>query len=75
MPIFEYICQDCGKKSEILLKSSSQKPACDCGSENLLKQFSAFAVSEGSAPSLGGCADGSCGIPSSPCSSGMCGLN
>ena len=75
MPIYEYICQDCGQKSEILMKSSEQKAVCFCGSENLKKQFSAFAVSEGSASSFGGCADGSCSLPSSPCASGMCGLN
>ena len=74
MPIFEYVCQDCGKQSEILIRTAEQKPVCACGSERMEKQFSAFAVSN-AAPSFGGgCADGSCGLPSSPCASGMCGL-
>ncbi len=75
MPIFEYICQDCGQKNEILLKSREQSPVCSCGSHNLKKQLSAFAVSESSSGAVGGCADGSCGLQRPSCSSGMCGLN
>jgi len=73
MPIFEYKCEDCGKKVEMLIRSSSDQPVCECGSKNLKKLFSAFAVSEKSSS----CASGSCGLPAagpSPCSSGMCGL-
>ncbi len=74
MPIFEYLCKRCGKKSEILIRNSEQKPQCECGSENLEKIFSSFAMPEASGHS-GGCADGSCRLqPSSPCASGMCGL-
>lgn len=80
MPIFEYQCNDCKEKYEILHKSLSNpsKVECPkCQSENHAKLFSAFSsnVSSGSdfAP---GCASGSCGVPaaSSPCSNGMCGL-
>jgi putative FmdB family regulatory protein len=75
MPIFEYICQDCGKRQEILLKGRGEDPICGCGSRNLTKLLSAFAVSESSRHSVGGCADGSCGLQRSSCVSGMCGLN
>lgn len=75
MPIFEYICQDCGQKKEILLKSRDESPVCSCGSRNLKKQLSAFAVAERSASPVGGCPDGSCGLQRSSCASGMCGLN
>jgi len=74
MPIFEYRCEDCGKVSEILIRNSTQEPQCSCGSHQMEKQFSAFAVSEVKPSFSGGCADGSCGVPSSPCASGMCGL-
>lgn len=74
MPIYEYVCKDCGKKSEILVRSNETVLKCECGSENLEKVFSTFAVSD-SVSTGGGCADGSCSLAhSSPCASGMCGL-
>ncbi len=75
MPIYEYVCKDCGKKSEILVRANDTALRCECGSTKMEKVFSTFAVSE-SASSLGGCSDGSCSLAnSSPCASGMCGLN
>lgn len=82
MPIFEYKCNDCGRKFDILHKSSSnlQEVVCpDCQSTNSKKLLSSFSasVNSGSNYSTGApCSDGSCGIPSyGGCSSGMCGLN
>lgn len=74
MPMFEYKCQDCGKQFETLLKNRQETVTCECGSQNLTKLLSSFAVSEGSG-SVSGCSDGSCSLPSSPCASGMCGLS
>ena len=74
MPLYEYICNNCGKKSELLVRTSDMEPVCDCGSKDMERIFSPFAVSEGSGNSPAGCSDGSCGLPSSPCASGMCGL-
>ena len=73
MPIYEYLCQDCGKKSEILIRNSEQKPECECGSQKMEKVLSAFAVNSHSQAS--GCASGACSLPQSPCASGMCGLS
>ena len=74
MPIYEYICKTCGKKSEYYLKNRNENVSCSCGSSQLERALSSFAVTEGSGSSpAGGCADGSCGFQS-PCSSGMCGL-
>ena len=75
MPIFEYQCKSCGKQAEYLLKSQQEKPQCTCGSRDLEKKFSAFAVSEGQSSAHAGCSDGSCGIQAPSCASGMCGLN
>lgn len=82
MPLFEYKCNDCSQKFEVLVKSSAHEKevTCpSCKSVNHKKLFSSFSASvSGSATaSFGGCSDGSCGIPSSSsgCSSGMCGLN
>lgn len=74
MPIYEYICQDCGQKSEILIRNSEQVPQCQCGSEKMEKLLSPFAVSSHTHQS-GGCSSGSCSLPHSSCASGMCGLS
>ena len=71
MALFEYKCKECGVVSEHLVYSDSDKVACPkCGSENLEKLLSGFAVSvkSGSVPTdtsncpNGGCCGGSCGI-------------
>ena len=50
MPLFDYLCLDCNKESEILVTSgdSSDKVQClSCGSFNLKKQLSAHASISG----------------------------
>ncbi|MFH1195780.1 MAG: zinc ribbon domain-containing protein [bacterium] len=81
MPVFEYKCNDCGKKFDILHKSSANLsevicPACQ--SKNSKKLLSSFSASTSSAGFDGGssCSDGSCSVPSyGGCANGMCGLN
>jgi putative FmdB family regulatory protein len=50
MPIFEYMCVECGSTFEKLVRTSDTQPiVCPkCESERVLKQFSTFAVSGGS---------------------------
>lgn len=80
MPLFEYKCNECSKKYEVLHKSSvnENEIVCpECNSKNSRKIFSTFSASV----SLSGngsesCASGACSVPSySGCSNGMCGLN
>jgi putative FmdB family regulatory protein len=57
MPIFEFVCPECGKSFEELVRSSGQlgEVVCpDCGSGNVKKKISTFAsrVSGGSGASL-----------------------
>jgi putative FmdB family regulatory protein len=81
MPLFEYKCNDCNTKYEVLHKSISNPSdvICpNCNSLNAKKLLSTFSASI--SDSLGssdsnGCTDGSCGLPSGGCASGMCGLN
>jgi putative FmdB family regulatory protein len=41
MPLFEYLCLDCGRVSEVLVTSSQDKAEChDCGSQKLRKLLS-----------------------------------
>lgn len=82
MPIFEYKCNDCNKKFEVLHKSSAnlEEVICpECQSKNHKKLLSSFSASTGSSTYDSGssCSDGSCGVPSygGGCANGMCGLN
>ncbi|MDE3168944.1 MAG: zinc ribbon domain-containing protein [Acidobacteriota bacterium] len=72
MPIFEYVCDDCGERYEKLVMSKSTKIACPkCESSKRTIQLSVFAApangakaSNGSSSepsSGGGCCGGSCG--------------
>ena len=46
MPIYEYLCEECGKRSSALLaRFSSPDPACPhCGKPSLQRQVSTFAT-------------------------------
>lgn len=65
MPIYEYKCKKCGESFEALVRGT-QKPACPkCGSKNLSKLVSGFAVSVKSSaackhPGGGGHSHGCC---------------
>jgi putative FmdB family regulatory protein len=57
MPIFEYLCLDCGKTSEILIAVSDDIPYCNsCSGRNLKKLLSPHSSMSGpsknSMPSL-----------------------
>lgn len=42
MPLYDYLCLDCGKLSEILITGSNEKLQCDtCGGTQLKKMLSA----------------------------------
>ncbi|GAB6094649.1 hypothetical protein JCM14469_09010 [Desulfatiferula olefinivorans] len=42
MPIYDFMCNDCGKLSEILVTSADQEPVCRfCGGRKLEKRMSA----------------------------------
>lgn len=64
MPLYEYLCQDCDRESELLV-NSGQEPTCpECGSAKLTKLLSVVA-----APSRNGTADAQRDMPQGPCSS------
>jgi putative FmdB family regulatory protein len=62
MPLFEFLCLDCGKTSEVLVTTSDDGPVCgDCGSANLKKLLSAPSTLSGSPnASLPGPGDTAC---------------
>ncbi len=81
MPVFEYRCEDCNTKYEILHigKEKSEDVFCpQCKSIKHKKLLSAFSpsIASGSTSAGDSCATGACDIPSyGGCSTGMCGLN
>jgi putative FmdB family regulatory protein len=70
MPIFEYLCKDCGQPFEkIVPRYDSPADCIHCNSENVEKQLSVFAVA-GPSKDSGDAGCGRCGA-SQP---GRCGL-
>ena len=69
MPLFAFVCRDCEKASEILVRAD-ESPVCpQCGSKHMEKQLSHFAPMRGAesgpppAPACAGCAGGGQGCP------------
>lgn len=65
MPIFEFVCADCGKPFEELVLSTSKigEVTCPvCQSQNIIKKISTFAsrLSGGSTFSFGSASSSSC---------------
>jgi len=74
MPIFEYICQDCGRAFERIVPRHDSKTDCPhCNSEHIDKQLSVFAVAGPTGGDAGAAMDAGCGRcgASQP---GMCGM-
>lgn len=68
MPIYEFICDECGAEFEELVRNGD-KPKCDaCSSREVRRIFSKFAVHSSSANLGGKGADKSC----SSCASSSC---
>jgi putative FmdB family regulatory protein len=52
LPLFDYLCLECGKSSEILITNSNDHPECgSCGSKKLQKLLSPHSSMSG--PSKG----------------------
>lgn len=72
MPIYEYLCEDCGTKFEKLVRNGAEVACPSCGTDHLKQELSTFAApsnSAGGAPQMGGCPAGMCRTPS------VCGRN
>jgi len=70
MPIYEFNCKECGKDSELLVRSSKWKgEKCpECGSMRLEKKLSTFAPGGHSADPMPTCTG-------QPSSCGRCSMN
>ena len=66
MPIFEYVCEDCGSKFEKLVRNGDAIACPDCGQSHLETVLSTFAAhSNGKAKNAGvpACPGGMCRTP------------
>ncbi len=71
MPIFEYVCEDCNRVFEALVRGS-QEPECpQCHGRRLKQQISVFAVGAPRSASSA-TANGGCGAPSCCMGTGSC---
>jgi putative FmdB family regulatory protein len=76
MPIYEYICDDCGTKFEKLVRNGNAAACPTCGEARLTPTLSTFAAHSSSGKASGGrasefpsCAGGMCQTPD------LCGRN
>ncbi len=77
MPIFEYLCEDCGNKFEKLVRRADSEaagalPCPACGQTHVTTQFSTFAAHANGSPKesvMPSCAGGMCRTPD------VCGRN
>lgn len=73
MPIFEYLCKDCGHPFErIVPRYDSEVDCVHCSSANVEKQLSVFAVAGSSSASRSEAQDAGCGRCGAA-QPGMCG--
>ncbi|MBI4455171.1 MAG: zinc ribbon domain-containing protein [Acidobacteria bacterium] len=75
MPIFEFVCSDCGTRFEKILRHAEEATDCSCcHSIKVTRQLSPFAVRSSSGPNGAPSDDGGpceCGAPRR----GMCSMN
>jgi putative FmdB family regulatory protein len=74
MPIYEYICDDCGTNFEKLVRNGDAVACPDCGESHLTPKLSTFAAHSsgkagGQAAEFPSCAGGMCQTPD------LCGRN
>lgn len=72
MPIYEYLCEDCGTKFEKLMRNGDSVACPSCGEAHLKPELSTFAAHSGGKAKqseMPSCAGGMCRTPD------LCGMN
>ena len=73
MPIFEYVCQECNHRFEMIMQGSAAPTCPSCKATKLAKQFSSFGVGS-TAGWYTSSAPGSCGTCGDPRGPGACSM-
>jgi putative FmdB family regulatory protein len=71
MPLYEYTCEDCHERVELLVQGTAQPVCPQCGGEHLKKEWSTFSTNEAPASSAAAPSPGCCCMGPN----GACGLN
>jgi len=61
MPLYEYTCEECGKRFEKLAHSGDEVDCPGCGSSDTARNLGSFSVATGDAAD-GGCPTGTCSL-------------
>jgi putative FmdB family regulatory protein len=77
MPIYEYVCRDCGSPFEKLVRRFGEQVFCpSCAGGSVDKQLSVFAVASANPAPFASCGAGACGgdagCAAGPCGGGAC---
>ena len=75
MPLFRYACDRCHAESELLIRGEAQPVCPKCGSAEIVRQASRFNAVNGGGNGGKQAELAPCGMPSSCCRGGSCGLN
>ncbi len=67
MPLYGYVCRDCGGAFEVLVRGGEDVSCTKCGSLALTRQVSAAAPLTGSTPAPAGCGMSSCCMAQGGC--------
>ncbi|MDR0869122.1 MAG: zinc ribbon domain-containing protein [Planctomycetota bacterium] len=70
MPLYEYVCDDCGEKFEVLTARGARVACEKCGGKKVTKAFSTFATATAAAAPA--CADSCQNFSASGCCGGHC---
>ena len=65
MPIYTYICQDCGEKFDLLVGVTMEKEELKCkkcNSRKIQKTFSTFSMGKSGFSDSGSCPTGTCSL-------------
>jgi putative FmdB family regulatory protein len=79
MPLYDFLCEDCGKPSTLLMKASAEASCPHCSSMRMLKQFAPFAVTSAAGADGGAAAhtprkaSGGGHVHTAACAGGGCG--
>jgi putative FmdB family regulatory protein len=75
MPLYEYACRTCGHHFEYLTRADTSPSCLSCGSTELEKQLSVFAVSAAGSKDTAPVSSGPCGTCGDPRGPGACSMN
>jgi putative FmdB family regulatory protein len=75
MPIYQYACRSCAERFDRLVMGQARPTCPACGSEDLERLLSVFAVASRGAPAPAAAPGGACGSCGDPRGPGACSLN